>query len=185
MTKKIFNYNVVKYFLIIKIMNECLNWEPWLTTGEYYCSKKIEQKTPYYIDEKNIPNNLKKQELWDFQKIIFWWDKIIWENSEIISYSEELFLFLKEWKHYIYNKEWNNIFLKWVIKQKLKSNINLCKIDWKNLISVEFDWKEAEYFLENWEKYIPKTIKEKIIPWFKKAVDNILKFIQDIWNSMK
>ena len=151
-------------------MNECINWEPDIFNTIW---------SNYEVIGEKFENNLwvlsvKFEEpiyLWEFQKKIKMWD-------------DKLFLFLQDGKHYIYNSEWKLVFLKWRNKVRPDSNINLCVIDGENLISVEYDWKEYEYYLENWEKYVPKKLSHKIIPWIKKAIDDILEFIWDMWKAI-
>ena len=116
---------------------------------------------PYYLDPKNISKKLKDQELWIFQKIIFLW-KNNSKNNSIDKNNKELFLFLKDWKHYIYNEDWKNIFLKWINKIRFDSKIYLLEINNQKIISIEYEWKESNYYLENWEQYIKKTKAQKI-----------------------
>ena len=153
-------------------------------------TKEQKNELPYYLDCKNIPEKLKNQELWIFQKIIFFE-----KNNSINKNNKELFLFLKDWKHYIYNKDWENIFLKWVNKIRLDSKITSLKISNQEIISIEYEWKGSDYYSEDGEQYTKKTKAQKMeeglkfltmpkIEGFKqlKEINNISKAEKKLFN---
>ncbi len=131
-----------------------------LVDADFYLSNKNQEDDKFYdytkkstIYDKSsekIPKNI----LGDYQISIISDISLISETWNMYS---EIHIF-KEWTLlYAYNKQWEKVFINWVITDPKK--IYFMKI-WKEQILCSEE--DETYYLENWKKYFPKTMSEKI-----------------------
>jgi len=131
------------------------------------------------IDETNIN---KKVQLEDIQN---WWELLTTINTDIalinqtenIHFDWEIYnkldIYEKEWKLYCFNNQWLNVFCNWFHWDYVQQ-FRLAEIDWKIILEVGLSWANF-YFLENWERYKPRTFIENTKKVFTSFVDKIIK----------
>jgi len=133
---------------------------------------------PSYCKTPEIPEKLENKWILiqTIELPILWWD-------EKWNMYNKVYIIEKDWKVFAWAniwKSWKKVFLpKEGIKSVYDQYFYFTEADWKILLYIEYSWVWI-YYDENWKKYTPKWIIEKIEQKINKIAEPIWKWVKKV-----